>query len=201
MDYNKAKDWIIARLVKDLDPILTYHNIDHTIDVLSSATQIAKSENITGDQLLILQTAALYHDSGMLRLYKGHEMKSIEIVKEILPTMNYSDEAISKICEMILTTELPQNAKTIDEMILCDADLDYLGRDDFFWIGQSLRLEWNRLNINKTTLLEWYELQIKFMESHNYFTPTAQKTRNKGKLKNIEQVYQLLGKTKVIDII
>lgn len=201
MDYNKAKDWIIARLVKDLDPILSYHNIDHTIDVLKSATQLAKSENITGDQLLILQTAALYHDSGMLRLYKGHEMKSIEIVKEILPTMNYSEEAISKICEMILTTELPQNAKTIDEMILCDADLDYLGRDDFFWIGQSLRLEWNRLNINKTTLLEWYELQIKFMESHKYFTPTAQKLRNNGKLKNIEQVYQLLGKTKVIDII
>ena len=198
MDYNKAKDWIISRLVKDLDPTLTYHNIDHTIDVLGSTTKIAKSENITGDQLLILQTAALYHDSGMLRLYKGHEMKSTEIVKEVLPTMNYSDKAITSICNMILTTELPQNAKSIDEMILCDADLDYLGRDDFFWIGQSLRLEWNRLDIRKTTLKEWYELQIEFLEAHTYFTSTAQKSRNQGKQKNIEQVYQLLGKRKVI---
>lgn len=197
MDYTKAKNWIIARLVKDLDPILTYHNIDHTIDVLNSATQIAKNENITGDDLLILKTAALYHDSGMLKLYKGHEIKSTEIAKEVLPTMDYPDKAISQICKMILTTELPQNATSIEEMILCDADLDYLGRDDFFWIGQSLRLEWNRMDIKKTTLLEWYELQIQFMESHTYFTSSAQKLRNQGKQKNLNQVYHLLGKTEI----
>jgi len=195
MDYHKAKDYIIARLVKDIDPVLTYHNIDHTIDVLNSVCRIAEGEKIHSSELVILQTAALYHDAGMMASYKGHEKESVKIVREKLPEFDYSENDISRISKMILTTELPQSASTLDEMILCDADLDYLGRDDFFWIAQSLRLEWNRLNIRHTTIKEWFELQIKFMEGHEYFTDVAKKLRNEGKARNLEQIYELLNKS------
>ena len=90
---------------------------------------------------------------------------------------------------------MPQSASTPQEQILCDADLDYLGREDFFWIAQSLRLEWNTLNVRKTTLREWYEFQIEFMEGHTYFTETARKLRNAGKENNLQQIKELLSKS------
>ncbi|HPE87682.1 MAG: HD domain-containing protein [Bacteroidales bacterium] len=194
MDYNKAKDYIIAKMVKEIKPALTYHNIDHTLDVLNSATRIAEGEKCAETEITLIKTAALYHDSGMMVTYKGHEKASVAIVEEVLPQMHYSPTEITQISKMILTTELPQRATSLHEKILCDADLDYLGRDDFFWIGQSLRLEWNRLNIKNTSLLEWYELQIEFMESHSYFTSFSKNLRNKGKKHNLKQLYQLLKK-------
>lgn len=93
---------------------------------------------------------------------------------------------------MILRTEMPQKASHMDEKILCDADLDYLGREDFFWIAQGLRLEWNTMNIKQTTLKEWFEFQVEFMESHIYFTETAKKYRDEGKERNLVQIKELL---------
>lgn len=192
MEYHKAKDYIIARMVKDLDPKLTYHNIDHTIDVMNSVSRIAEGEGYHSADLVVMKTAALYHDSGMLKSYMGHEVESAKLVQEILPAFDYSTQEIEQICRMILRTEMPQKAVQNDEKILCDADLDYLGRDDFFWIAQGLRLEWNSMNIKHTTLKEWFEFQVEFMESHTYFTDTAKKHRNQGKEKNLMQIKELL---------
>ena len=195
MEYHKAKDYIIARLVKELKPELTYHNIDHTIDVMRSVCRIAEGEGYHSNELVLMQTAALYHDSGMLVSYKGHERESVKIAREVLPGWEYTESDIERISKMILTTEMHQSASTPQEQILCDADLDYLGREDFFWIAQSLRLEWNTLNIRKTTLREWYEFQIEFMEGHTYFTETARQLRNAGKENNLQQIKELLSKS------
>ena len=40
-----------------------------------------------------------------------------------------------------MATEIPQNPKTHLEMIMCDADLDYLGRYDFETISNNLYTE------------------------------------------------------------
>jgi len=42
--------------------------------------------------------------------------------------------------------------------------------------------------------LAWYELQYKFLTSHQYFTDAALSTREKKKLQNIEEVKELLSK-------
>jgi hypothetical protein len=93
---------------------------------------------------------------------------------------------------MILTTKLPQDADTSLGKILCDADLDYLGREDYLMISHCLRHEWITLDINKLTLLEWYQLQVDFLETHNYFTDYAVKSRQAKKEKNLNQIKELL---------
>jgi HD superfamily phosphodiesterase len=192
MNYPKARDFIIKKLSKELDPDLTYHSIDHTLDVLNSARNLAELEKVNEEDRILLQTAALFHDSGMLKTYIGHEEASVEIVEEYLPDFGYTREHIEAISGMIITTKLPQSASSYLEKILCDSDLDYLGREDFFMIAHQLQYEWNILDIRRTTLREWYELQIMFLENHSFFTPSARKLRDEKKADNLKQVKELV---------
>ncbi len=183
---------MISKLAEELDPDLTYHNVDHTLDVLNAARHYAEMEKVNEYDRVILETAALFHDSGMLRTYKGHEDASVEIVREYLPGFDYGEKEIGLISDMIVTTKLPQTASNFLEKILCDADLDYLGREDFFMIAQQLRYEWNILNIRHTTLREWYELQIMFLENHTFFTASAKALRDEKKEDNLKQIKELV---------
>lgn len=194
MDYTGAKDFIVRKLREELKPELLYHSIEHTFDVLESAERIGTLENINGHEITLLKTAALFHDSGMLIQYIGHEEASTVLTKKYLPEFGYSDDDIRIINDMIMTTKLPQSAQTHLEKILCDADLDYLGRDDFFMIAHRLRYEWNKLEINQTNLLKWYEMQYNFLTNHKYFTKAALSTRNEKKAQNIADVKELLSK-------
>jgi len=192
MNYPKARDFIIKKLSKELDPDLTYHSIDHTLDVLNAARNLAELEKVNEEDRILLETAALFHDSGMLKTYIGHEEASVEIVEEYLPDFGYTTEHIEVISGMIITTKLPQSASSYLEKILCDSDLDYLGREDFFMIAHQLQYEWNILDIRRTTLREWYELQIMFLENHSFFTPSARKLRDEKKADNLKQVKELV---------
>jgi len=193
MDFENAKNYIVERLAKQTSSDLTYHNVSHTLDVYQAVNILAEKEGVSGHNLLLLQTAAIYHDSGMLVTYKGHEEASIVLIREILPGFGYAVHDIETIGNIIITTRLPQTAKTQLEKILCDADLDYLGRDDFFTISHSLRLEWQRLGLEQSSLLEWYKSQVVFLSEHCYFTNTAIENREPGKRKNLNLIKQLLN--------
>jgi len=188
MNYEGAKKYLMNKLEKELDPRLTYHSVSHTLDVLESAIRLAEMENTTHEDVLLLKTASVFHDSGMLVTYRGHEEASIHICRQTLPSFNYSEEETETICRMIMTTKLPQCASEELDKILCDADLDYLGRNDFFMISHRLKYEWDILEIKPTTLNEWYKIQQDFLSTHHYFTKSAIKLRQEYKMENLRQV-------------
>ncbi len=191
MNYKAARDYIVDRLKNELNSHLVYHNLHHTLDVLKSVQILSRMERINGDLLTILQTAALFHDSGMLSTYADHESASMKIVMENLPKFDYTEEQTEQVCELIWATKMPQTATTLSEKILCDADLEYLGRDDYFLISHSLRLEWKYYN-NDIPLKDWYKMQISFLAEHSYFTPSATKLRQPGKEYNLGLIQELL---------
>ncbi|HKZ66002.1 MAG TPA: HD domain-containing protein [Chitinophagaceae bacterium] len=175
-----------------LDPRLTYHSPAHTEDVLRNVERIAAAENITDARLLLLmKIAALFHDTGFLRTYKGHEQQSCLIMQEIIDTCQF-DEVENKIMNgMIMATKIPQAPKTLPEMIICDADLDYLGRDDFEAISNSLKDEFLIYHVIKSEE-EWDRLQVNFFESHRYFTASSLQDRYPVKMKHLEMLKQKL---------
>ncbi len=193
MKYGKAKNYIFKKLKKELSPDLHYHCIDHTKDVIKAVTRLGKMENVTGKELKLLKTAALYHDVGFTETYDGHEIVSARIARETLPRFDYTEDEIKTIEGMILATEIPQNPKTHLEQILADADLDYIGRDDLFLIGQRLQYEWKLRGI-ATSLKDWHEKQLDFLQNHHYFTQSAKKLREKVKQQNIYELEKLLCK-------
>jgi uncharacterized protein len=193
MQFEQAGDFIISKLRKEIPANLIYHNIEHTCDVYLAAEIIAKQENIGDSDLALLLTAALYHDSGFLVKAEGHEEESCRIAKEHLPLFGYTTTEIEAICGMIMATRLPQLPLTSLEKILADADLDYLGRDDFFKVGHRLFSEMELAGALEDEV-EWNKLQVEFMEKHSYFTQSAINLRQAKKEANIEQIKKLLSK-------
>jgi predicted metal-dependent HD superfamily phosphohydrolase len=193
MNFELAKEFVQNRLETELPSNLYYHGLHHTKDVCNAAEHLAKLEKVQGEDLVMLRTAAWYHDVGFTVQYAKNEPIAANIARENLPSFGYSVEQIDIICGCILATEVPQQPKNHLEKILCDADLDYLGREDFYMIAQSLRREWIENGIFTSSLRRWYELQYKFMSGHRYHTVSAMALRQQTKLLHITELKELLN--------
>lgn len=180
--YNSIYSHIIAKLQNGLLARYTYHCIGHTLDVLEQAQAIATREKLDDtEKYFLLKIAALYHDTGFLVVYTGHEEQGCELAKKELPGFGLTKPQIKKICGMIMATKIPQSPKNKMEKIICDADLDYLGRDDFEPISNSLYNEFLTVGFVKD-YSDWMKKQIGFLEMHQYFTKSSQQLREPKKL-------------------
>jgi HD superfamily phosphodiesterase len=171
MQYRAAKTFIINELKTKLSSNLTYHGVHHTLDVLAVTRALCITERVGRRNTLLLKTAALFHDAGFTRSVREHERHGCEIARTFLPQFDYQNGDIELICGMIMATKVPQAPQTRLEAILCDADLDYLGRKDFYPIGQTLFEELKSLGV-LTTEQAWNRLQINFLTAHRFCTQT-----------------------------
>ena len=187
MQFQKAEQFITKLLKSELSGSLFYHNYEHTVNVLNAAIEIANDEKVNSKDVLLLKTAALFHDCGFIKTYHGHEEEGCRVAREYLPSFDYTNDEIETICILIMATRTPQNPKTLLEKILCDADLFYLGTEAFEETGQKLFKEWHvRGKIQSED--EWDELQIKFLESHRYFTPSAITKLGRKKAEHLQKL-------------
>lgn len=191
-DYQAASEYIISRFRNELPADYYYHNTAHTLDVEQATEKIALSEGITDPEtLLLLKTAALYHDTGFLEQYADNEVIGVRIAKETLPEFGYSAEQIETISRLILATALKAVPADLLESIVKDADLDYLGREDYKLLSLRLKQEWEHQEMHKT-MPEWYEMQINFLESHRYYTASAKDQREANKQKHLAEIKNTL---------
>lgn len=191
IQFMDLQETILDRLEKELSKTLFYHNVKHTVDVVTQVELIGLGEGVTDAELLLLKTAALFHDTGHTVDYDNHEHNSTIIAREVLPNYYYTQAQIKTICELIMATKLPPEPKDKLEEIMCDADLDYLGRSDMIPVSNTLYKELQEQN-KVGTLNEWNEMQMKFITLHQYFTNTARKLREVNKLKQIERIKNLI---------
>ncbi|HYM94126.1 MAG TPA: HD domain-containing protein, partial [Chitinophagaceae bacterium] len=143
------------------------------------------------EDLVLLKIASLYHDSGFLVTYKGHEEAGCKIVREELPAFEFNASQIDSICEMIMATRIPQTPINHLGEIICDADLDYLGRPDFFTISNSLFLEMKERGWVSNER-DWNIKQVAFFKAHYYFTSSSKKLREKEKQKHLEMIEAMI---------
>ncbi|MEL6865083.1 MAG: HD domain-containing protein [Bacteroidota bacterium] len=191
MDYQAAKDYILQRLRKELSEDLYYHGLHHTLDVLRITKEVCRMEGVEHHQRILLQTAALYHDSGFVLHHKEHERLGCGICQEVLPGFGYTAADIEAICGMIMATKIPQSPQNELEEIICDADLDYLGRSDFFQIGQTLYKEFLAYGVVKDEE-GWNRLQVSFLQNHHFFTSSTIERRQVKKNRHLEQLKKIV---------
>lgn len=192
MNIHLAKEYALNYLKTNIGPDFFYHNIEHTLDVFNSVKTLALSENTKPNDLILLQTAALFHDTGIHLDYFNHEEVSVGISKKVLPGFGYNEGQIKIISKLIMDTCIKCKPKSKLGEILSDADLDYLGREDYFDISNLLRKEWEVCGVKKVTDNEWYTYQLNYMNNHQYYSDAAKKSRNQGKLKNVARLEDLL---------
>jgi uncharacterized protein len=198
MRFDEAASYARERLENELSPALYYHGPFHTRDEVVPATQrLAEMEDIRGEALALLLTAAWYHDLGYTEQAVHHELIGARMVQEILPQFKYSGKQIEVVRWAILATALPQDPQNHLEQILCDADLDVLGRDDFRPRNADLRRE--LAGMGKTfTDVEWYTGQLKFLLGHTYFTESAHALRDAQKSVNVEALRKALQQSEAV---
>lgn len=196
--YYKTEHYVLKILEKNLSKKLYYHSIRHTKDVVKAVERIALLEGVTDEGLFLLKTAAILHDAGFIEQYDHNESIGARMATEILPKYGYTEQHIKTIVELIHVTEIPHRPINKLQEIICDADLDYLGRDDFEEIADKLRLELREMGkINSDRL--WDEIQVKFLRQHQYFTRTAIESRQAKKEANIELVLKRLEENNYAD--
>lgn len=172
MQYQQVYDFLMPKLENELSAQLEYHNAAHTKSVIAAAEHLAKGEGIKGDELIILKTAALFHDAGFLQQADGHEEISCIWAREYLPKYGYADIHIEEICRIIMATRLPQTPVDHLGEILCDADLFYIGKEGYTANAERLFKEFKNRGIVKTNA-EWQLMQMEFLSGHRFFTRSA----------------------------
>jgi adenylate cyclase len=191
IQFTDIQEMILDKLEKELPKYLYYHNVKHTVDVVTEVELIGWAEGCTDEEILLLKTAGLFHDAGHTIAYDKHEDLSCELAREFLPKYGYTQQQIDKICEIIMATQLPPRPNNLLESIICDSDLDYLGRSDMIPVSNTLFKELAEQN-KITSFNAWNKLQVKFISGHQYFTHTARNLREVNKQKQIERISKLI---------
>lgn len=196
IDFEHMRNDVVNRLKALLPEDVIYHDISHTLNVEKAAERYARLEGVDEENILLLRTAALYHDTGFILQYDHNEEFAIQMAESYLPRFGYSEEQISLISDMIRATESHQEPQSLLAQIMCDADHDYLGRADYYSIANKLRIELENNNVHMTDI-EWIEFQLRYLVNvHRYYTETAQNIRLIGKKQRIAELQMQRDKLK-----
>ncbi len=173
-----------------------YHNMDHIQNVVKYATEIGKACQLSRSQLQVLKIAAWFHDIGHITIWEGHEERSAKIAKEYLTKISYPINKIDMVCKLILATKLHHPPQNLLEEIIKDADLNYLGSDNFINRSELLKSEIEARENRKINYLNWLKINIEFLTVHRFFTDYAIKNFDKIKSENLIKLKKLYSKEK-----
>jgi exopolyphosphatase/pppGpp-phosphohydrolase len=191
IQFTDMQEMILDKLERELPDFVFYHNVKHTVDVVTEVELIGWAEGCSDEEILLLKTAGLFHDTGITVSFDNHEFHGAEYARKALPSFGYTQEQIDRICSLIMATKLPPRPANLLEEIMCDSDLDYLGRSDFIPVSNTLFEELKAQN-KMNDLNEWNKLQVKFISGHQYFTKTARSLREVNKQLQIERIRSLI---------
>lgn len=167
-----------------------YHNLRHTILVVSNAIEIATSYELGADDMLIIRIAACFHDVGHLfGEMEDHEENGAQIMQSYFANGELPEWMVSQIADCILATKIPSNPQNLLQQILCDADTYHLGTPYFRETNDAVRMEMEMRTGKKFP--DWNKNAIAFLQRHRYFTAYCKNLLDAGKQSNIEWLQNL----------
>ncbi|MEM7101642.1 MAG: Pycsar system effector family protein [Bacteroidota bacterium] len=188
--------YVQAYLDENMPIQYVYHNINHTVNVVNSAKEIASGNELSEQEVEDLLIAAWFHDIGYTEGPKDHEDRSITEAEKFLSEKGFPEERIKAIGNMIMATKMPQRPQNKIEEILCDADLSSLGDRRYFDQVMNLREEWETTGQKTFTEESWLLLELDFLSNHEYHNEYSRQLYDKRKKKNIEKLKKRLAKLK-----
>ncbi|MDR0802094.1 adenylate/guanylate cyclase domain-containing protein [Fluviicola sp.] len=192
VDFEHMRSDILNKLKSMLPDEVIYHDLGHTLNVEKAAIRLGKLEGLNDEEMLLLRTAALFHDTGFIFTYDHNELYAVRLMEQMLPKYGFNEEQIRVIREMIQATTLGIEPVGLLQEILCDADHDYLGRADYYVVASKLKQEMAAFGKDLSEE-EWMQMQIRFLgELHKFYTVTALNIRQKGKTNRLAELKSAL---------
>jgi predicted metal-dependent HD superfamily phosphohydrolase len=183
-----VQEFVPGFLEDNLSASLVFHNVDHTVDVVRASKEIGIQSKLTPEQFNVVQIAAWFHDCGYTDIYTGHETLSKQIARDFLISKSYPDELIEIVSGCIEATRYPQEPKTLEAKVVCDADLYHFTKPDYHNYEESLRNELAVYFKKEYTDEEWAKTNCEMMITHCYFTEYGKTVLQKFKEINIENM-------------
>lgn len=189
---DKASTFVQKHFAEHFDETLTYHNIEHTLEVVDAAERIGLDCGLTGTDLEIVILAAWFHDVGITEVYQHHEEKSAEIAERFLKKHDYDRDNIMAVKRCILVTAVHAKPTTLQEKVVCDADLEHLGRKTFWKKAEMLRQEWEVKLGKQFSDIDWLRNQQRFLRNLVFHTECVGEARQNRLDKNRQKVDKVL---------
>lgn len=161
-----------------------YHQYDHALSVMERSIYIWKREWVTENEIELLAIASLFHDTGFTVTYDDNESIGAKIARNFLKSAAYPENKIQIIENLILATSPSQEPKTLLEQIIKDADMDNLGRPDFYENSQRIKKEIELIKNIKLKDPQWHHGCLDMIENHVYYTQTQKQERASGLKEN-----------------
>lgn len=191
---KSASEFVSKLLKENLPSEFTYHNLIHACDVFDAVTELGKNSGLPDEELEIIQVAAWFHDTGFIKCCLDHENKSIEIADEFLKNIRCPDKKIDRITEIIIMTEMTNIPLSLSDKIIKDADILYIGKEDFYSKCLSLKSELESIDHKKFTESEWLYSSLNFINGTLFFTNYAKSKYEKKRQKNISRLNEMIKK-------
>lgn len=189
---EEANSYVYTSLKNNLPKKYIYHNYQHTLATVEAAIEIGEGNNLSAEELEIVQLAAWFHDIGYIVSWKNHEETSAKIALKFCKDQQYPAPKIKMVVDCILATQMPQKPTNLIAAVLCDADLINLGNKHYITTGNLLREEWAITQREHFSDIEWVKYSIDFLSTHQYHTYYARHFLGPQKQKNIAMLKQLL---------
>lgn len=184
-----AQAYVTRQYESHPDPVLVYHNLVHTSQVVQAADQISAYYRLSEADHLIVMLAAWFHDMGYLEGERtSHESAGADAVLAFAKAQGLPEATGRAAADCILATKMPQQPNNLLEQIVCDADLFHLGSKEFSKRNKLLRTEAELAAGQKISGVEWTRTTIQFLESHQYHTAYCRTLLNPQKEENIEKL-------------
>lgn len=192
---DAARDFVMAQYQQHPHAELVYHNLEHTLQVVKAAAQIAAHYRLQDEELQAVYVAAWFHDAGYLIGEAGqHEENGAEEAVKFLQSQQAPESIQTMVKDAILATKMPQSPHNLVEQIVCDADLFHLGSKDFADRNKLLRKEVEMRTQQEVPTSTWLAGNIKFLTAHHYWTDYAQTYTKQQKEENLQKLYKKMEK-------
>jgi hypothetical protein len=191
---RQIEDYVLAFYKEHDTTKLTFHNLQHTQNVVLAATRIAKHYVLDDKDQFIVLAAVWFHDLGYLINISNHEEEGAALAEAFLSEHKTGHGTIKAVKGCILATKMPQSPQNQLEEIVCDADLFHLGTKDFFNEDSLLFQEKNLLNDAQISKLDWWGKTIGFLEKQTYHTDYCQRQLTVTLEKNIDKLKKKMAK-------
>jgi len=192
---SEVQEYVRKLLGEKLDPWAHYHDFRHTEETVEAAREIGTASGLSDRDMEVLLVAAWFHDTGYTELAEGHEGRSVVIANDFLGRMGYPPENLKKVAGCIMATRVPQDPKNPLEEVICDADMLFLGREEFFRKNDLLKEEIEEREGKTVPAAEWLQRSIDFLTHHVYHTAYCREKLSAGVRKNIETMREQLKRT------
>ncbi|MEM9822510.1 MAG: Pycsar system effector family protein [Bacteroidota bacterium] len=193
---QQCQEYVEQLFLDKLSQDFTYHNLAHTLSVKKYVERLGKAAGLEKKQIQLLSIAALFHDTGFIERYEGHEESSKKNARAFLESKAMAPKDIEQILNCIDATKMEASPEGQFEQLLKDADLNSIGSEVFLQNSSNLRQEWKVCCDTDYTDLEWLQNNLDFLEQHQYYSPEAQKLFGNTKKANLKKVKKMLKKEK-----